>query len=311
MNYLEFTKKMKLAIISIIALALSLGVIRYALRADNIETDTKVLASVNGEDITVKDLFNAIMTIPSDELAKLGQGDDDSSRLLEQLILDTLLLQEAKRRGLDKSPDIRQKLEDYKRELLITAVIKDELEKIQLSEEATLAIEAEKRPAVWARHIALKDLPTAQRALARLQAGEDFSKVAQELSIGTDRTKGGELGWVIKGEPLPKIGYEPKVEAALFALGEGEISGLIKTRTRIHIVKVEKKGVESEEYNGQMVIDQSSRKNGKSISQHFEQYITKLRHDAKITIYSENIPKMTFGPPSPPSTGELLESEME
>ncbi|MFQ6044419.1 MAG: peptidylprolyl isomerase [Candidatus Poribacteria bacterium] len=295
-------------IISIIVLALSFTIIRHVLRADNIETDAKVIANVNGEDITVKDLFNAIMTIPSDELAKLGQKDDDSSRLLERLILDTLLLQEARRRGLDKSPDIQQKLENYKRELLITAVVKDELEKMQLDEDST---SAEKRPAVWARHIALKDLLTAQRALARLQAGEEFEKVAQELSIGTDRTKGGELGWVVKGEPLPKIGYEPKVEAALFALSEGEISDLIKTRTRIHIVKVEKKGVEGEEFNGQMAMNRNGGGEEKSISRRLNRYITKLKHDAKITIYSENMPKIILGQPFTLSTDELLEDEIE
>jgi hypothetical protein len=43
---------MILAIISIIALALSWSIIRRASLADNIKTDTKVIANVNGEDIT-------------------------------------------------------------------------------------------------------------------------------------------------------------------------------------------------------------------------------------------------------------------
>lgn len=305
-------RKIILVIISIIALALSWGIIRYASPADKVEIDTKLLANVNGKDITMKDFLNTIVSLSPVELVKFTQQDDGPSRLLEQTIVDTLLLQEAKRRGLDKSPDIQQKLENYKRKLLRDAVIKEELEKIQSDKESTLTVdETKKRPAVWTRHMAFRDLSTAQLALTRLQAGEEFGKVAQELSVGTERTKGGQLGWVIKGEPIPKVGYEPKVEAALFALNEGEISDLIKTRTRVHIVKVEKKGVEGDEFNGQIAMTKNSREDEKFINRRIDQFIAKLTHDAKITIYSENIPKINFGPPSAPSTDELLEGELE
>ena len=76
----------------------------------------------------------------------------------------------------------------------------------------------------------------AEDALARIKGGEDFAKVAQELSEdpGT-KEQGGSLGWVVRGAMVPEF------EQALFALEEGGISDVVKTPFGFHIVQAEKK----------------------------------------------------------------------
>ncbi|MEZ5362714.1 MAG: peptidyl-prolyl cis-trans isomerase [Bryobacterales bacterium] len=76
----------------------------------------------------------------------------------------------------------------------------------------------------------------AEDALARVKAGEDFAKVAEELSEdpGT-KGQGGNLGWVVRGAMVPEF------EQPLFALSEGQISDVIKTPFGFHIIQAEKK----------------------------------------------------------------------
>ena len=63
----------------------------------------------------------------------------------------------------------------------------------------------------------------AQAALERLQAGEDFAALAAELSDdGGTKNRGGDLGWVIRGQMVGPF------ENALFDMEEGAIEGPVQ-----------------------------------------------------------------------------------
>ena len=71
-------------------------------------------------------------------------------------------------------------------------------------------------------------------AIRRVKAGEDFGKVAGEISEDPgSKAKGGELGWVKKGEMVPQF------EEALFGLKRGEVSAEpVRTPFGYHAIKV-------------------------------------------------------------------------
>jgi len=75
----------------------------------------------------------------------------------------------------------------------------------------------------------------AQKALSRVRAGEDFAKVAREVSQGPSAAEGGDLGWLRKGV------VQPEVEKAAFALENGQVSDLVRTRTGFQVLKVEER----------------------------------------------------------------------
>jgi parvulin-like peptidyl-prolyl isomerase len=60
-----------------------------------------------------------------------------------------------------------------------------------------------------------------EQARLRIERGEAFADVARAVSQSETRTSGGRLGWIATGQ------LEPRVEAALFSLANGEISGPI------------------------------------------------------------------------------------
>jgi len=81
----------------------------------------------------------------------------------------------------------------------------------------------------------------AENALARIRAGEDFAKVAREVS--EDKVSG-ENGGDLVSYYTRSLGFEakqgklePEFEEALYALKDGEISGVVRTSIGYHIIK--------------------------------------------------------------------------
>lgn len=71
----------------------------------------------------------------------------------------------------------------------------------------------------------------ADAVVARLEAGEDFAKVARELSDDASASLGGDLGPVAPGQLVPAF------EDAAFALDVGGRSGVVESPYGFHIIE--------------------------------------------------------------------------
>lgn len=76
---------------------------------------------------------------------------------------------------------------------------------------------------------------TIEKALKRVEAGEDYASVAKELSKGIKAESGGLWPMMPKGSFL-----EAKVEDVAFGLKEGQVSKVIETESGFYIVKAYK-----------------------------------------------------------------------
>lgn len=100
---------------------------------------------------------------------------------------------------------------------------------------------------VRARHILIrisqgadqaeKDAARAQATAARqrVMSGEDFAKVASEVSEGREAADGGDLGFFARDQMVPVVAD------AAFALEIGEVSAVLESQFGFHFVKVEEK----------------------------------------------------------------------
>ena len=80
--------------------------------------------------------------------------------------------------------------------------------------------------------IVVSDQATAKEAEARLNAGEDFAKVATEMSIAPEAISGGDLGFITR-----QIMPEP-LDDTIFKLPVNKISPIVQSPYGFHIFKV-------------------------------------------------------------------------
>jgi peptidyl-prolyl cis-trans isomerase SurA len=119
---------------------------------------------------------------------------------------------------------------------------------------------------------------------AKARAGEDFTKLAEQYSEVSTKTKGGDIGEIARGELLPEL------DKAVFAAAPGSILGPIPTKSGYHILKVQER-LASEVPAFESVKDKLRKDaSDDTFQRDYKSYIERLRKDAFIQIHEENLP---------------------
>ncbi len=200
-----------------------------------------ILASFSGQTITLGE-FNLIWEeVPEEYKLQL-----DKSMVLDQVISEKLLIQEAINMGLEKDNDVLEQVKKMTEQILVQALIEKEiLNKVDANEEEVLDYYEQNKDSftekeqVHLYNILLETEEEAQNVLEQLKAGEDFSEIAIEKSSGPSAAQGGDLDYVAKGTIIPEI------EEVIFALELEELSEVVKTDFGFHILKITEKKAET------------------------------------------------------------------
>ena len=235
---------------SIPALALALGLVLTACNETDPENgvrrpvgfDASAAARVNGDPIYLSDVeLEAVAQGRIEAGDSFGPEHEDYQLVLDQLIDQRLLAQEAVRRGLDRTPAAQRRLETA-RERLLGNFLMEDLVATQVNEEAIDRMYEEQvrlqqlDDEVRIRHILLATQEEAETVLEKARAGEDFTALAFEFSEDTrTRLDGGSFGWVSPNEMVDPF---PAVIADTPA---GEMSEPFQSEQGWHILKVEQR----------------------------------------------------------------------
>ena len=210
------------------------SIITYGQEEDKVEDSQIILALINEDVITLNDFNQYWDSIPDQYKVQLNKVD-----LLEQLIIQTLLVQNAEELGLKNNPEVSFQIKNTIEQILIQYLIEKEIiEKIELSDDEICSYYEEhkeeywKEEAVHAQDILTETEEQAIDVLKKLDEGSDFSVLAQEVSIATSASKGGDIGLISKGTLAPEI------EVQLFVLTPGDISDIIPSEKGFHIFKI-------------------------------------------------------------------------
>jgi peptidyl-prolyl cis-trans isomerase C len=195
----------------------------------------QVLATVNGVNITDDDLRIAAEDL-GDSVPRQLDAKGRQQYLLDYMIDGTLVAQKAQQDKLDQSPDFAKQLAYYRSkvlmEALLTKVARDAVTPQNLQKTYEQAAKAQKpEQEVHARHILVATEAEADAVEKRLKAGEDFAKIAKELSKDTG-SDGGDLGWFTREKVVPAF------SDAAFKLKPGEISPPVKSEFGWHVIQV-------------------------------------------------------------------------
>lgn len=190
----------------------------------------KVVATVNGTDITVGHMIVARATLP----AQFQELPDEVlfNGILEQLVQQTLLAQSF---DGELPPRAQLSLENETRSLTageaLEIVLSDALNPAAIEAAYNARFEgAEAQEEYNASHILVETEEAAAAIKAEIDAGADFAATAREKSTGPSGPNGGQLGWFGTGAMVPSF------EAAVISLEVGEVSAPVQTQFGWHVI---------------------------------------------------------------------------
>ncbi len=222
-------------------LALLAGVAMFACLTGSpaMAQDNKVVAKIDGIEITEQeialageDLGERIAQVPAPQRREYLIG------YLADLKIGARAAERAK---IAELPEFTLRMNYFRQKVLMDEFISRQSKSAASTEAArklyddtmkTMKPEEEVR----ARHILVEKEDEAKAALARVRKGEDFAKVAAELSRDPGSGKeGGDLGYFTQDRMVPQFG------AVAFQLKAGDVSEPVQTQFGWHVIKVEDK----------------------------------------------------------------------
>ena len=199
----------------------------------------KVLAKVNGVEITDDDLKVAAEDI-GPGIPRQLEGKARETYLLDVLIDEQLLVQEAQSQKLGETSDFAKRLAYLRDKALsqtvVTKIAKDAATDAAVKQTYDTLVKAQKPDTEYrAHHILVQTEDEAKAVAKRLKGGEDFGKVADETSKDSG-SKGGDLGpFFTRDKMVPEFGD------ALAKLEPGQVSDPVKTQFGWHIIRLDEK----------------------------------------------------------------------
>ncbi len=210
-------------------------------------TDPKtVVATIGDYKITEGMIDDELSDMPA-QIAYRYSTPDGRKMLLDQMIVEHVLLNEAKASKLDKDARMERQIVHAGNQILISQYYRDYISNILgISDEQAKAY-YQQHPELFStkaqaklHHIGFKTQEEALAARAKIESGQ--STFAKEAENSTDTGTGkstGLLGYVTKDVSSTALGKPDTWSDVVFALKPGEVSQPVQTETGWHLFLVD------------------------------------------------------------------------
>ncbi len=192
--------------------------------------------TVNGQTIP-QSVFDAFAA------EQKAQGAPDSPELKaavkEELVRREILAQEARKKGIDKRPEVTGQIELARQAVLIRAFIADYIKTHPVSEDKLKkdyeTIKGNLGNTEYkARHVLVEKEEDAKAIIARLDKGEKMADLAKQSKDPGSKDNGGELNWSSPSSYVKPFGE------ALTKLKKGEYTKApVKTDFGYHVIQLD------------------------------------------------------------------------
>lgn len=295
LNYKEREFVMKIILVAIVSIFI------FSSCAKDGKPKDGYVAKIDGVTISRENVNDQMKMLP--EIAiQFFQGPEGTAKFVDELVKKEMLYLEAKKRGMDKDKEFQKKLEEFKKITLINDLLDKEIEASPTVTEEDIKGYFEKNKEdfiinkqIRVSHIFVKTEDDLNKVKDRLDKGDDFGKVASEMSADKASGKvGGDIGFVKKGELAQEL------EKMIFMMKKGQISAPFKVADGYRIIKVtDVKGnvVEFDKVKGLI----SQRLAAEKQKESFDKFMENIKKNYKIDLNKDEIAKITFGGSQPKS----------
>jgi peptidyl-prolyl cis-trans isomerase C len=200
--------------------------------------EKKVLAIVNGNDITEKDINRSLLRFPQ-ETQEHYKTEEGKKQFLDQMINFDLIYNYAIDNGMEKDPDYIEQMKLIQKDVLIQIGIKNIMSEIDITQEEIQKYYEDNsqmfksEETASAKHILVDTLEEIEKIKVEITNGMPFEQAAQKYSKCPSAAQGGSLGSFTRGKMVPEF------EEAAFKLKVGEISEPVKTQFGYHLIQLD------------------------------------------------------------------------
>lgn len=205
------------------------------------KSDEPAVVTVDGQSITETDIK---MAESDPEFARLPDAQRRAATV-SALIDIKLLAAEARKKSLHETIEHKRRMAYIADRALygeivrtdVAGTISDEAVKARYEDEISKAgVQKE----IKLRHILVKTEDEAKAIISELETGGDFAELAKSKSTGPSGPRGGDLGFVSKGQMVPEF------ETAAFEMETGAFSKTpVKTQFGWHVIKVDEEKIKA------------------------------------------------------------------
>jgi peptidyl-prolyl cis-trans isomerase C len=246
------------------------------------------VAHVNGVTLTDKDMASALSGMNEGQRRNLLKDLNTKRQIVNSLIDQELLEQEAKKEKLDQDADFKAALEGFKKNYLANRVLSKNLSS-KISDAAAKQFYENNKlrystDQLHAMHILVSDEAQAKEILSQAKAANaDFQALAEKYSKDPSaKNNRGDIGYFGRAQ------LDPQFTQAAFSAKDGEIIGPVHTAYGYHIIKViERKAGSVLEYS-----DVESRVKADLQEQATHSYLENLRKTAKVSVDDKALEKI-------------------
>lgn len=268
--------------------------------------DDVVVAKVGDKEVKYGDLNKWIKMMPP-SYQSMFNDPEQMKKLLDRQINNILFSDEAIRLKLDQKPDVKDKIEEFTKGILMQALVEEKVNSSIAASDKEVEEYYSSHPdefsipeKIKVSYILIKVDPEEQKEVkdekkakaeeivAKARGGEDFSALAKQYSEDTNtKNKGGTLPFFAKGSK------DPEFEKAAFSLKKDEISDPILTNMGYNIIKLTDK-----KEGGTKSLKEASNKirnklNQKNRNDAIENLLNDLKAKSKVVIYEDALTKVT------------------
>jgi len=208
-------------------------------------SENKLLAEVNGKKIYEDDVFHLLAGIEDKQRFNSKEG---FNILTDELVNQELILQNAKENNFDQEEEFIERLEEVKNDMLKNYAMHKIFNEVIINDDEVLDYYNKNKDTLFspttytASHILIEDESEAKKILGEIENGLDFAEAAKKYSIDPSKDNGGSLGTFPKGVMVAEF------QEGLDKLSIGEVSEPVKSQFGYHLIKLDDKKVNEQNF---------------------------------------------------------------
>ena len=205
----------------------------------------RVLVRMGKETITQGDLQRRINSLPEQFRANYSTPEG-RQQLLDRMVEEKVWLIQASKNGVPDRPQVKQQIEQQKRDLVIRTYLNEVMAKNPAVSDSEAKVYYDAHPdefktpaSISVRHIQTKSAADAKKVKS-LAKVKDWVALAKQYSTDTlTKATGGNLGVITKDGAFGSLGNQPALAESAFTIPEGKVGGPYQSDKGWHVLRVD------------------------------------------------------------------------